>query len=102
MTGWPRKNEEIRLYRESKGSYVAVLMGAEHRTVSGYQEALANVYYGTRPSLCLTAVRLPLPWATRATWEELPPEWREAFREYGLTGRERGMARVRSGKTRGG
>jgi hypothetical protein len=82
--GWPRRNDEMRLYadRQERRAYFLIFPGQEGP--KGY-DAIANVYPGAEPSLCGTAISrnyLARTWAKRVSWNDLPSEWKEAFREY--------------------
>jgi hypothetical protein len=80
--GWPRKNDQMRLYRDKQNAYVLVFVDDERR---GLHDALANVYDGSSPSLCGTQVSdrwFVQTWPKRVEWSDLPTEWKEAFMRY--------------------
>lgn len=82
--GWPRKNEECRLYRERSGSYLLVII-ENGRGSSGHWEVIANVYDGPEPSLCSTSASdgyLQSGGVKRVEWSVLPERWKRAFMEY--------------------
>jgi hypothetical protein len=83
--GWPRRNDEMRLYadKQEKGAYFMLLVSGDMGP-KGY-DAIANVYPGPEPSLVGTAISpnyLARTWAKRVSWNDIPPEWKAAFREY--------------------
>lgn len=85
--GWPRKNEVARIYRDKdKKSFFIIFLDERYRYPNnGNYEALANVYDGPNPSLCNTGVSLSYicnNWLKRMQWDELPKNWRGAFRHY--------------------
>jgi hypothetical protein len=87
--GWPRRNDEMRLYadKKEKGAYFMVFPDQEGSR--GY-DAIANVYPGPEPSLVGTSISrnyLARTWAKRVSWTDLSQEWKDAFREY-LSGGE--------------
>ena len=80
--GWPRKNNDMRLYKERDGSIIVVLT-ANGTNGAGNYNCIANVYAGKSPSLCGTSVSPAyLQWKRRIEWSELANEWRNAIAQY--------------------
>jgi hypothetical protein len=84
--GWPRRNDSMRIYadRKEKGAYFLIFVEPEQWRY-GIHPAIANVYPGPEPSLVYTNVPrsyIDETWAKRVSWNDLPPEWKAAFREY--------------------
>jgi hypothetical protein len=77
--GWPKKDEVMRLYKETDGSYIMLDVPAE----AGYYSAIGNVLHGPEPSLGSCEVSIDYTYrerCTRVQWSELPKEWQIAFR----------------------
>lgn len=78
---WPRKNEVGRIYRDRDDSYLVVFVD-ERIPGNGCWEAIANALIGPEPSLATTSIHpsyISERWLKRVSWDELPPEWQEAF-----------------------
>lgn len=82
---WSRKNDEMRLYLdETEGAYLLVFPSRDGDWI-GNLDAVANVYPGSDPSLvyCSIDSSYLTGWdRKRVAWNDLPPEWQEAFRQY--------------------
>lgn len=85
--GWPRKDERVRLYFERKQkSYLLIDLDATEQRrkahLSGY-EGLANVLYGSMPSLCSTEISAMYLYrhCRRVQWSDMPEEWQKAMAE---------------------
>lgn len=84
--GWPRKNEQCRLYQEKRdGSYLLVNVGDGRNPADpSLWDAIGNVYEGSDPSLTSTAVceaHLRTR-CRRVAWSDMPRQWRGAFRKW--------------------
>jgi hypothetical protein len=81
--GWPRKDERLRIYRERDGGYF--LLEPESCELGRGYDAIANVYWGDRPSLCsctISPAYLLSGGIKRVQWCEVPEEWQAAFRRW--------------------
>lgn len=80
--GWPRKNEDARLYRERKSGAYLMVITANGRNRDGTWDAIANVYED-RSDPCLSSTGASDRYlhlrCKRVEWSELPEEWKEAF-----------------------
>lgn len=83
--GWPRKNEEIRLYREKRGASGFLMIFPDEPWGPGNYTAIGNVLASPGPSLCGTGVS-PAYIADnrlkRLAWSDLPADYQAAYREY--------------------
>lgn len=81
--GFPRSNDDgMRLYRDRQNAYVLVFTEGRLR---GLMDAIANVYPGSRPSLCGTSVSnnwFARTWPKRVEWTDMPEEWQRALARY--------------------
>jgi hypothetical protein len=81
--GWPRKDDEARIYREKDGGYFVVFPG-NGLTRHGW-DAIANVHAGPAPTLAGTTIApayLARTWPKRVQWDELPAEWQRAIGQW--------------------
>jgi hypothetical protein len=88
--GFPKKNDEMRLYLERKDkTYLLVLQGEEFRTPDGCQEAIGELMMHPdpeNPKLCSCSVS-PMHLykkCKRVSWSEMPEVWQDAFRTHYL------------------
>lgn len=90
MAGWPKKNEELRIYRDKdRKTYFIIFVPQneeeeKHSWRHGF-DAIANVYNGPEPSLVHTMIGrnyISDNWLKRMQWDEVPKNYREAFTEY--------------------
>jgi hypothetical protein len=85
MAGFPRKNDELRLYKDKKQKGVYFMLLVCNGFGRGGYDAIANAYTGASPSLCGTSISpnfLARTWPKRIEWRELPEEWKAAFAAY--------------------
>lgn len=84
--GWPRKNEECKLYYES-GTKTYLLCFIEHETSVFNLEAVGESLIDNdpeKPNLCETQVS-PMhiyQKCKRVQWDEMPQIWQEKLGEY--------------------
>lgn len=86
--GWPKKNEEMRLYLEKKAkSYLLVFLGNEYRCPNGSQEAVGELMIDNdpdNPKLCNCSVS-PMhiyKKCRRVEWSEMPEVWQNALQSW--------------------
>jgi hypothetical protein len=82
--GWPRKYDQMRLYRDKQNAYVLVYVNPEARRY-GPMDAVANYFDGPDPSLSYTSIDgrwFDRVWPKRVEWTDMPPEWQAAFMAY--------------------
>jgi hypothetical protein len=90
--GWPRKNEQARIYFEPKERAYLAIWPVETWPSRGslFYSATANALNGSCPSLCGCNVEVGyLRRCKRVQWSDLPREWKQAFREYFSRGGEK-------------
>ncbi len=84
--GWPRKNEQLRIYRDKdKKTFFMIDTDAFPGTHGPEYSAVANVYNGPEPSLASTGISrhyIEHNWLKRIQWDELPKQWQKAFRTW--------------------
>lgn len=81
--GRPRKNEQMRLYKEKDGGYFLIYTDESLKYIQ--YDALANVLHGPSPSLGNTLISpayFTYNRPKRVQWDELPTEWQSAFLEW--------------------
>jgi len=99
---WPKKDEEYRLYRlhlredgESWTEYMLVLQGDDHKDTRGRPDALVCGVRGDPNSLYFGSVDVQHILGScshkRVTWDELPPEWQDAYLRWGVDASARGL-----------
>lgn len=83
--GWPKKNEQYRLYHDKpKGTFLMINI-AGHRAPNGDYMGLAELYIDCNPespTLCSINVSpsyITASWLKRAEWSDLPKVWQDAF-----------------------
>ena len=78
--GWPRKNDNVRIYQDKDKSYFIVY--PDQVNGKGMMDALANVHEGSSPTLCGCGVSPSYIYANRLKrqqWSDLPENWKIAF-----------------------
>jgi len=82
--GWPRRNEQIRLYQERKEKAFLLVLVANGVNGRGHYDAVANVFAGATPSLGSTSVApgFLLNRCRRVQWSDMPPDWQDALRRW--------------------
>lgn len=80
--GWPKADEQFRLYQE-RGDKTYILVAIEGSRTS-MQDAVANMYPGPSPSLGGTLVSRSYLQSKcqRVSWRDLPANWQAAFLVY--------------------
>jgi len=83
--GWPKKNEEYRLYYERKAkTYLLITIDPNHKgTHSCVCEVLTN-NNPENPMLChsdCSPLYISENWLKRVQWDELPKVWQAAFKD---------------------
>ncbi len=85
--GWPKKNEQYKLYRDKDGSYLMIQLDKETLYPDGAFSGLANLVEWSKdmksPCLCDTSISsfyISKNWLKRVQWDEMPKMWREEFR----------------------
>ena len=95
--GWPRKNEQARVYQDDRGTYMMVFIPSEEdrRTIPFYADMLEGLFETMTdndpncPMLCSGAVGLKyLRGRKRVSFDEIPTVWQEAFKKRIETDRE--------------
>ena len=86
--GWPKKNEEMRLYYErGDRTYLLVMVDKEHMAHNGCHEGVGEVMSHPdpdNPQLATTSVS-PIHIyrkCHRVSWMEMPEVWQDAFRQW--------------------
>ena len=99
--GWPKKNEDFRLYYEAGAkTYLLVSMG--EKCPDGSREAIGELLIDNdpeKPKPCTTAVSDMHLYkkCKRVQWDEMPQVWQDALGEY-ITGAPktcRGLWRIK-------
>lgn len=86
IMGWPKKNEELRLYFERKNK-TFLLIDINNICPDGSYEAIGELMLDpdpTRPCLCSTSVS-PIHLyrkCRRASWDEMPDIWKKTMKEW--------------------
>lgn len=83
--GWPRKNEECRLYKERKGAYLLVFLG--DKCPDGSYEAVGEVLIDNDPNVPRLASTSVSTWhlyskCKRVQWSDIPEQWQKALKEW--------------------
>jgi len=85
--GWPKKNQEAKLYYERKAkTYLLVFLN--HESMFSNLDAVGEVYINNdpeQPALAGTTVSpayISDNWLPRVQWDELPEVWQKSFKEW--------------------
>jgi hypothetical protein len=78
--GWPRKNEECRIYQERGKNYLLVIVENGLNGAGNY-DCIVNATDGPKPNLCSTTCspEFLLNRCRRVQWSDLTEEWKLAF-----------------------
>ena len=86
--GWPKKNEQYRLYKDKDGSYLLIELDPKTRYPDNSYSGLANLVEWhknkeQKPCLVHTSISpryIAKHWLKRFQWDELPLKWQKEFR----------------------
>jgi hypothetical protein len=84
--GWPKKNEDFRLYYEA-GSKTYLLVSMGETCPDGCREAIGELLIDNdpeKPNLCSTSVSSMHIYkkCKRVQWDEMPQVWQDKLGEY--------------------